>query len=216
MMLLETLSEILFASKPLEVAAGKLSAHKDATIGVPLSARPFLVAATFAHNPRPMLVVVAGERSAHFFAHDMATWLGREKILRFPERNDRPWSDRPLTDEDIHIIGQRARALDALAAGEHGIVVASARALLRTMPPVLYQKPFRPSFAPLTFVAGEQLTQPAYDGLAQWLTQRGYTRLDARDGVGTFSMRGDVLDLYPSTLSDPVRREFFGDEVEWI
>ncbi|MCL1891326.1 MAG: transcription-repair coupling factor [Coriobacteriia bacterium] len=221
--LITHLSQLLFESKVLAEVYAKLTAGQDATIGIPLSARSFFVAATFAAQKgghreaedreaeqQPLLVVMAGEQAAHLFAHELAAWLPAGSVLRFPERLDRPWSENPLTNEDIYRVGQRARALHALASGEPCIVVASARSLLRELPP----KP--QSFAPLHFATGSTLAPVSYEELPNWLTQRGYTRLDACDGAGTFSIRGDVLDLHPSNLTYPVRIEFFGEEVECI
>ena len=244
MRLLATLSQILFASKPLKTVVERLEAGEDATVGIPFSARPFFVASTFAKEPRPTLVILAGEEAAYLFARDVAAWLSNDAVRRFPERRDYPWSEQPLTQEDINRIGQRARAIDALTNGKPCVVVASVRALLRAVPP-------RSSgaFAPLEFVSGRELgagslgtgqtppgfetgqTAPGlgtgqslppasssitYDALPFLLTQRGYTRLDALDGVGTFSIRGDVLDVYPAGLGHPVRIEFFGEEIECI
>ena len=42
----------------------------------------------------------------------------------------------------------------------------------------------------------------------------GYERVDLVQGSGQFSVRGDILDIYPFNFSDPVRIEFFDDEIE--
>jgi transcription-repair coupling factor (superfamily II helicase) len=46
------------------------------------------------------------------------------------------------------------------------------------------------------------------------LTQLGYERVSDIEQEGTWSRRGDLLDVYPVSAELPVRLEFFGDELE--
>ena len=52
--------------------------------------------------------------------------------------------------------------------------------------------------------------------LTAWLVERGMTRAEVVEVAGEFSLRGGILDVFPPDASDPVRIEFFGDEVESI
>ena len=42
------------------------------------------------------------------------------------------------------------------------------------------------------------------------------TRAEVVEVAGEFSVRGGILDVFPTDSADPVRIEFFGDEVESI
>ena len=75
-MLIDSLAFTLEKSGCLDTFWGKLDADEDATLGVAASARPFLVAARFAHAPQPTLVVVAGEDAAVAFARNVAAYVG--------------------------------------------------------------------------------------------------------------------------------------------
>ncbi|MCH5185572.1 MAG: hypothetical protein J1F64_05535, partial [Oscillospiraceae bacterium] len=44
----------------------------------------------------------------------------------------------------------------------------------------------------------------------------GYTREDIVEGVGQFSMRGGIFDIFCPFMENPVRIEFFGDEVDSV
>ena len=44
----------------------------------------------------------------------------------------------------------------------------------------------------------------------------GYERTDLVDRRGSFSVRGDIIDVYPVNEDQPVRLEFFGDTLEHI
>lgn len=44
----------------------------------------------------------------------------------------------------------------------------------------------------------------------------GTKRVDQVDGPDIFSVRGDIVDIYPINEIHPVRIEFFGDEIDSI
>src|SRR5204863_3723663 len=52
--------------------------------------------------------------------------------------------------------------------------------------------------------------------LAEWLVASGYKRIEAVEYPGEFSRRGGICDVFPPDATDPVRLEFFGDELESI
>lgn len=54
------------------------------------------------------------------------------------------------------------------------------------------------------------------DGLSSRLISLGYTRSDEVDAKGRFSVRGDIVHIFPVGSEMPLRIDFFGDEVEKI
>ena len=52
--------------------------------------------------------------------------------------------------------------------------------------------------------------------LTAWLLDRGMSRAEVVEVPGEFSVRGGILDVFPTDSTDPVRIEFFGDEIESI
>ncbi|RJQ18067.1 MAG: transcription-repair coupling factor [Nitrospiraceae bacterium] len=54
------------------------------------------------------------------------------------------------------------------------------------------------------------------DVIVQDLQRRGYHIVPVVTGEGEMSMRGGILDLFPPDEENPVRIEFFGDEIESI
>jgi transcription-repair coupling factor (superfamily II helicase) len=221
--LIASLAELLFTSAALESAAAKLETGRDATVAVPLSARPLFVAAAFARRPCPTLVVVSGEDAAAVFARDLAVWLGTEQVLPLPMRTDLPWKEQPHEAAQVQQAGRRARAIDALATGRPVVVVTSARSLLRCVPPPPPSSPrdaLAGVFSPLVFAAGADMPASiSYEQLPGLLVSRGYERLDRLDRAerpGSFSLHGDTLDIYPAGHSYPVRIELFGEHIELI
>lgn len=216
-MLIDSLAFVLERSGCLDRFWGNLDAGNDATLGVANSARPFLVAARFAHRPQPTLVVVAGEDASVTFARGIAAYLGDERVMRFPERSDYPFTPKP---HDAAQVARRMESVHALATGRNAVVVASARALLRTLAPVGSKV-----FMPLTFHVGRELSKgeggetvevASFEDVPRALEERGYAHTGELDGPGTFSVRGGTIDVFPGNLVYPVRLDFFGDEVDEI
>ena len=54
------------------------------------------------------------------------------------------------------------------------------------------------------------------DKLKVSLTGMGYERVAQVDGMGQFSVRGGIIDIYPLTEELPFRIELWGDEVDSI
>ena len=52
------------------------------------------------------------------------------------------------------------------------------------------------------------------EDLAHSLSQLGYERVSSIDQEGTWSRRGDIVDVFPVSSELPVRLEFFGDELD--
>ena len=216
-MLIDSLTFALEKSGCLDAFWGKLDAGEDGTLGVASSARPFLAAARFAHRPQATLAVVAGEDATVAFARQMAAYLGDERVMRFPERTDHPFAPRP---SDPAQVARRMEALCALATGREAVVVASARSLLRALPPVGSNV-----HLPLIFEAGCELADmegaeaagiAEFADVARALEERGYANTGELDGPGTFAVRGGTIDVFPGNLVYPVRLDFFGDELDEI
>ena len=50
--------------------------------------------------------------------------------------------------------------------------------------------------------------------LIRRLARMGYERVGMVEGKGQFAMRGSILDVYPPSLSQGIRMEFFDDEID--
>jgi transcription-repair coupling factor (superfamily II helicase) len=134
---------------------------------------------------------------------DLESLLGADRVFYFPD-----WEILPYDDFSPHeaIVGTRLKTLASLIEGKTGVVVVPARAFLRRIIP-----PDDLSRAVLYVKTGESLS-PQH--LIARLIETGYARQQVVEDVGTFAMRGGILDIFPQGLEQPVRIEFFGDKVE--
>lgn len=214
-MLIDMLSASLAKSGALDDAWAKLDSGQDATVGVASSARPFLVAARFAADPRATLVVAAGEEAADTFARTVGAFVGEERVLRLPDYEGNPFSLDAPPQPRLH--GRRLEALWSLQQGKPAVVVASARALLRRIAPAKEEVA-----RPLALVTGSDLSEEPQRGIACFedlehcLVSMGYENSGKLDGPGTFSVQGGAIDVFPGNLAYPVRLDFFGDELDEI
>ena len=93
-------------------------------------ALPLLVAALHEELGRPLVVLAPEDADARDIAEAAAWFLGDDRVALLPSRGV-SWSSG--LEPPPHLVGERARALDVLAAG--GLVSASASALAEGMPP---------------------------------------------------------------------------------
>ena len=171
--------------------------------GLQGSARSLLVSLLFSHLSRAVILICATEKEAKSRHRDLAFFLGEDKILLFP-----PW-DAVSTDmfsfqRDVELM--RIEGLCRLMAGEPVVVVVPVAAAMQKLIP-------RAAFAGYvqTVAIGDTWDRDRLTGL---FLQGGYTRTTLVEAKGEFSARGHVVDVFPPTLSRPVRIEFIGDEIE--
>ena len=163
---------------------------------------PLLLAALHEELGRGLLVLLPEDADARDAAEAAGWFLGGDHVALLPSRGV---SYESGLVPPPHLVGERYRALDTLAAG--GLVCASARALADGLPPL----EARPS--PLELRVGDE---PGVDGLAEQLALAGYERVDRVDERGQFAVRGGLVDVFPSTGREPLRVDFFGDEIEQV
>lgn len=204
-MLIHRIAAQLYTAEAPQVIEAALDAGKDATLAVSQSGRVLMLAAQFARRPRPVVYIVSGEEAADRAARALAAYVGLEHVARFPERTDYPWQDKQPDDA---IVAARCAALGRIARGEACIMVASARALLRCVPPAESRY-----WASTTFAVGEE--RP-FEDVPRMLVGMGYTASDAADVPGLFRVHGDSVDIFPAQAREAVRIEFFGDEIDRI
>lgn len=101
---------------------------------------------------------------------------------------------------------EHLRVLSAILAGEYDLILATpAAAMQYTIP----EKRLRD--ACFTIGVGDRVSQ---DELTRRLTDAGYYRCDLVDGPGQFSVRGGIVDIYSPAESEPIRVDYFDDEID--
>jgi transcription-repair coupling factor (superfamily II helicase) len=196
--ILHTLVERLRADERLPAFAEALPTR--ARVAEP--ALPLLLAALHEELGRGLCVLLPEDTDARDAAEAAGWFLGEDRVALLPSRGVSLASG---LEPPPHLVGERARALDALARG--GLVCASALAVAELVPP----EAARPG--PIFVARGGS---PGIEGLAESLVAAGYLRVDRVDERGQITVRGGLVDVFPTTGREPFRVEFFGDEIESI
>ena len=170
---------------------------KPARVSEP--ALPLLLASLHEELDRPLVLLAPEDQDARDAAEGAAWFLGDERVAMLPSRGVH-WGSG--LDPAPHLVGERARALDVLAAG--GLVAASAAVAEPMPPPNARPQPIR--IAPGEGISLEQLSET--------LALAGYERVERADERGQFAVRGGLVDVFPTTGREPLRIEFWGDEIE--
>ena len=55
-----------------------------------------------------------------------------------------------------------------------------------------------------------------YNQLINQLTENGYVRVSTINELGEFSVKGDIIDIFPNGYKDPIRINLYGNEIEKI
>ena len=189
--------DYLLNDEKFETAAPRL--RRGAGAYAPSFYAPYVLAAALRDGGGRVVVAPDGEAATRLAA-DLSVYLDRA-VPVLPARGVLYGAD---VAPSPHVVGERQQALAALAAG--GVVVAEAVALLERFLPLELQP------RPLTLAPGEEL---AFDGAVIRLAALGYERVEQVRGRGEFAVRGGLIDAYPA-LGDPLRVEFWGDEVESV
>ncbi|HEX4020739.1 MAG TPA: transcription-repair coupling factor [Acidobacteriaceae bacterium] len=157
----------------------------------------------------PVFVVVADNRAAESLqitvqaACDLTGALDRESVIRLPAHDVLPFENLSPHPE---IQEQRAVALWKITSG-------MARIIILPIESACYRIFSAEHYANLTCTVrrGEEVDP---ESLVMHLATVGYQRADMVEMRGQFALRGGILDVYPPEADQPIRIEFFGDEIE--
>ena len=171
---------------------GLSSVHKSAVISALLT-----------DTNRKIAVITPDESSALEITNDLVSM--NVNALNLPSRDYCIGDIKGYSKEYEH---KRTDTLSKLLGGDFAVLTLSLDSALQyTIPPaVLKASCFKLS-------SGDSIT---IDNLISSLLNSGYTRQEICDGVGTFSHRGGIVDIYPTTSTTPYRLEFWGDEIDTI
>ncbi|MBE6912975.1 MAG: transcription-repair coupling factor [Ruminococcaceae bacterium] len=198
------LCEVLKENKDFAILLEKLEAGECpiALSGLSAVHKAHIIAAIRMITKRQVVCIYADEFDARRASKDISVMCGEEpKIL--------PSVEMSLHDVDSsshEFEHERIATLKAMADNASGITLASVFALMQRTPPKE-----NISGKTITLRMGEEINQ---DELLKNLSGIGYSRCDQVEGEGQFAVRGGIVDIFSPGAENPVRIEFFGDEID--
>jgi transcription-repair coupling factor (superfamily II helicase) len=147
----------------------------------------FVIAEIFNRESTPMLLV-CNDEDIERYENDLPILLGKKTLIDFT--------------------AEPALALSALLSDEKKLILSTPAELCRKVLPKTLSQTRK-----LTLKQGETI---GYTRLEEFLVQNGFTRKDFIEEEGDYAIRGSIVDVFSFDAIDPVRIEFFGDEVDSI
>ena len=157
------------------------------------------------HPTRIFVLVATDSEAANRITADLDALLGEGHALLFPPSETRPYSGG---EGDPRIDALRVEAVEALLEGRGRLFVTTPRAIQERM-----AMPDRLALLHLELKRGDEVGLTL---LAEELGAMGYARVPLVEEVGQFAVRGGLIDVFSLGLADPVRVEFWGDEITSI
>ena len=164
--------------------------------------RANLAAALRNKTTLPIFVISPDDTAAENFANDLKAML-REDVYTLSMRD---FTFNPVEAASRQQEQKRISTLYALASGRAEIAVASVSGLVqRSMSPETLLK-----------AAFEIKSADSYaiEDIEDALIRCGYNKTEQVEGPGQFARRGGILDFYSPMDSEPVRIEFWGDDID--
>lgn len=202
-----------------KLAQGIKNGEKYQTLlGVTGSGKTFTIANVIQEVQRPTLVLAHNKTLAAQLYSEFKQFFPNNAVEYFVSYYDyyQPEAFMPVTgvfiEKDLSINEElekmRLSTTSSLLSGRRDIlVVASVSCLYGIGNPVEFQKN-------VITLNKDQII--ARTKLLQQLTQSLYARTEAEFTPGTFRIKGDTVEIFPSYGDEPFRIHFFGDEVEEI
>ena len=176
--------------------------------GAGRAGRALVASAIAAAGEAPLLVIVPTLEEAGRWAA-LLELMGWSSSQLYPTSEGSPYEPFDPTSE---ITWGQLQVLSELVEGEgkagrgRTAIVATERALQPHLPP-----PEALRAQCLSLRKGDTVN---LEELAETLSRLGYERVPTIEQEGSWSRRGDIVDLFPVSAELPVRLEFFGEELE--
>ncbi len=153
----------------------------------------------------PLIHVALDDIRAAFLTDAIGFFAPHIEVISFPAWDCLPY-DRISPHADL--MAQRMTALGRMgeAFDKPCIILTTINALTqKTLPPEALKN------HRLSLAAGDRIE---IDKLRRFFARSGYHMSSTVREVGEFAVRGGIVDLYPAGWENPVRLDFFGDELE--
>ncbi|MHB1420241.1 MAG: transcription-repair coupling factor [Bacillota bacterium] len=201
------LIELLTRTKPFQqiVDAAVERTGEQLIYGVSGSLKTLYIAGLAAQVKRPLMVITHEGEEGKKLAAELSGFFPAERIAFFPAREVLPYEVYARSNE---LVAQRVAVLQQLLEDSLSVLIVPVASFThKLIPPWLFKEGCR------QMGKGQTVDR---DELLNYLINQGFERVDTVESPGHFSVRGGIMDIYPLPARQPLRVEFFDDEVESI
>ena len=169
------------------------------------SAKSAYAAHVLAKTDKNAVIVVPTTEQVNGWLTDLQYFSPQLRVYTYPLVQHTVFT---TTTKSLELAAKQMEALTALRGSRQAVVVATAEEAAQFV-----TAPQKIDDAVLSFKVGEDYER---ETILSGLVSGGYERSDLVDRRGLFSVRGDIIDIYPLNEKEPIRLEFFGDTLENI
>ena len=169
------------------------------------SAKSAYAAHVLAKTDKNAVIVVPATEQVNGWLTDLQYFFPQLRVYTYPLVQHTVFT---TTTKSLELAAKQMEALTALRGSRQAVVVATAEEAAQFV-----TAPQKIDDAVLSFKVGEDYER---ESILSGLVSGGYERSDLVDRRGLFSVRGDIIDIYPLNEKEPIRLEFFGDTLENI
>lgn len=187
------------------VAAYRADDKQTMIYGLSGTQKSFTLALAYSRAARVIVVITAGTETLQQLRADLTTILPAAPVWELPPGDIVTFA---TAASSIELAARRMDILSRMANGQQGIYLVTAEAAMQK---VLSKQQFMNRRRALA--VGEMVN---LDELLDTLVKFGYERVDHVDGIGQFSVRGGIVDIFAVNRELPVRLELFGDEIDSV
>jgi excinuclease ABC subunit B len=186
-------------------------------LGVTGSGKTFSMANVIQQLQRPALIISHNKTLAAQLYSEFKAFFPENAVEYFVSYYDyyQPEAYVPSTDTFIEKDSSINEEIERLRLAATGSLISRHDVIVIASVSCIYGLGSPDDFRALSLeiVKGEDFGR---DELLEKLVEALYNRNDMELKAGRFRVRGDVVDLYPAYANNPIRVEFWGDEVEDI
>ena len=190
---------------------------KQTLLGVTGSGKTFTMANMIQELQRPSLIISHNKTLAAQLYSEFKTFFPENAVEYFVSYYDyyQPEAYVPSTDTFIEKDSSINEEIERLRLAATGSLISRNDVIVIASVSCIYGLGSPDDFRALSIEVkvGQELER---DILLESLIDSLYNRNDVELKAGKFRVRGDVVDIFPAYANQPIRIEFWGDEVEAI
>ena len=191
--------------------------QKQTLLGVTGSGKTFTMANMIQELQRPALIISHNKTLAAQLYSEFKTFFPENAVEYFVSYYDyyQPEAYVPSTDTFIEKDSSINEEIERLRLAATGSLISRNDVIVIASVSCIYGLGSPDDFRALSIEikVGQELER---DVLLESLIDSLYNRNDVELKAGKFRVRGDVVDIFPAYANNPIRIEFWGDEVEAI
>ena len=166
--------------------------------------KAFLISALASYKSKRPVVIVSDAARARMMSRALSAFTDGSIAVLLPAELSLLTAEASSRELEL----TRCAALSELVTGRFGAAVITAGALMSKLPDPA-------GFASRILELEVGMTSDPDDMIVK-LTEMGYEKVPQVMQRGEFARRGDIIDIFPADMTEPVRISFFDDEIDQL